>query len=67
MNFDFTTIDFGCVLNDTTKTMIMRVTNNSAVDTAFAWAFSEDEAAARAAAGRLSTTSVADLEVRCGV
>lgn len=33
---------FGCVLNDTTMTKAVRVTNNSVVDCAFSWSFLED-------------------------
>lgn len=35
-------MSFGCVLNDTTMTKAVRVTNNSVVDCAFSWSFLED-------------------------
>ena len=43
LDFEYTVINFGCVLNDTTKTMLVKVTNSSTVDTAFSWSFVEDE------------------------
>jgi hypothetical protein len=45
LDFEFTQVNFGCVLNDTTKTMLVRVTNPSTVDAAFQWYFVEDEGA----------------------
>ena len=42
LDFALSTVDFGCVLNDTTKTMVVRVTNTSAVEVRFAWSFLED-------------------------
>lgn len=48
LNFEYTALDFGCVLNDTTKTMLVRVTNTSTVDTSFSWVFLEDEDAMKA-------------------
>ena len=50
LDFEYTVINFGCVLNDTTKTMLVKVTNVSKVDTAFSWSFVEDEDAARSSA-----------------
>ena len=50
LDFEYTVINFGCVLNDTTKTMLVKVTNVSKVDTAFSWSFVEDEDAARGTA-----------------
>jgi len=50
LDFEYTVINFGCVLNDTTKTMLVKVTNVSKVDTAFQWSFVEDETAAKASA-----------------
>uniref|UniRef100_A0A7S2QVW6 MSP domain-containing protein n=2 Tax=Triparma pacifica TaxID=91992 RepID=A0A7S2QVW6_9STRA len=50
LDFEYTVINFGCVLNDTTKTMLVKVTNVSKVDTAFSWSFVEDEDAARSTA-----------------
>jgi hypothetical protein len=50
LDFEYTVINFGCVLNDTTKTMLVKVTNSSTVDTAFSWSFVEDEEQARASA-----------------
>lgn len=35
-------VSFGCVLNDTTMTKAVRVTNNSVVDCTFSWSFLED-------------------------
>lgn len=35
-------VSFGCVLNDTTMTKSVRVTNNSVVNCAFTWSFLED-------------------------
>lgn len=45
-------VSFGCVLNDTTMTKAVRVTNNSVVDCAFSWSFLED-----VDEGRLSATA----------
>ncbi|GMH58813.1 hypothetical protein TrST_g5240 [Triparma strigata] len=50
LDFEYTVINFGCVLNDTTKTMLVKVTNVSKVDTAFSWSFVEDEETAKSAA-----------------
>ena len=50
LDFEYTVINFGCVLNDTTKTMLVKVTNVSKVDTAFCWSFVEDEDAAKSSA-----------------
>ena len=49
LDFEYNVVNFGCVLNDTTKTLLVRVTNCSKVATDFQWAFLEDEDAARAA------------------
>lgn len=35
-------VNFGCVLNDTTMTKAVRITNNSVVNCAFSWSFLED-------------------------
>jgi len=43
LEFEYSTVNFGCVLNDTSKTMLVRVTNNGKVDTAFHWTFLEDD------------------------
>jgi len=48
LDFEFTEINFGNVLNDTTKSMMMTVTNNSKIDCAYNWAFLEDEEEQRA-------------------
>lgn len=45
-------MSFGCVLNDTTMTKAVRVTNNSVVDCTFSWSFLED-----VDEGRLSATA----------
>lgn len=45
-------VSFGCVLNDTTMTKAVRITNNSVVDCAFSWSFLED-----VEEGRLSATA----------
>jgi hypothetical protein len=50
LDFEYTVINFGCVLNDTTKTMLVKVTNSSTVDTAFSWSFVEDEEQAKSSA-----------------
>jgi len=43
LEFGFDRVDFGCILNDTTKSMSVSVTNTSSVDCHFQWAFVEDE------------------------
>jgi hypothetical protein len=50
LDFEFTLIDFGCILNDTTKSVVVKVKNCSKVHTAFQWAFCEDEDEMRLAA-----------------
>jgi hypothetical protein len=37
--FDYTTVDFGTVLNDTTKTVSVRATNTSSIDAQVQWVF----------------------------
>jgi hydrocephalus-inducing protein len=37
--FDYTTVDFGTVLNDTTKTVSVRATNTSSIDANVQWVF----------------------------
>ena len=39
--FDYTTVDFGTVLNDTTKTVSVRATNTSKIDADVQWVFEE--------------------------
>ncbi|CAM9222413.1 unnamed protein product, partial [Heterosigma akashiwo] len=43
LEFETRSVAFGCVLNDTTKTVLVRVTNCSRVDTLFSWSFLEGE------------------------
>eukprot|EP00935_MAST-01C_sp_MAST-1C-sp1_P000586 g586.t1 len=43
LDFEFTVVNFGCILNDTTKSVVVKVRNCSKVNTAFQWAFCEDE------------------------
>ncbi|KDO23200.1 hypothetical protein SPRG_10008 [Saprolegnia parasitica CBS 223.65] len=50
LEFEYSRIDFGCILNDTQKSMHVKVTNVSKVPTSFHWVFIEDEKEARAAA-----------------
>ncbi len=50
LEFETQKVDFGCILNDTTKSMTLKVTNVSTIDCAFQWAFIEDEDAKRASA-----------------
>ncbi|OQR91449.1 hydrocephalus-inducing protein [Achlya hypogyna] len=50
LEFEFSRIDFGCILNDTQKSMLVKVTNVSKVETQFHWVFIEDEKEARAVA-----------------
>ena len=47
LQFDYTTIDFGTVLNDTTQTVSVKVTNISKIDTDLSWTFEADEESAR--------------------
>ena len=47
LQFDYTTVDFGTVLNDTTQTVSVKVTNISKIDTDLSWTFEADEEAAR--------------------
>eukprot|EP00501_MAST-03F_sp_TOSAG23-6_P000263 GSMAST32.ASY1.ANO1.269.1 assembled CDS len=48
LDFDFSQINFGCILNDTTKSMTMTISNNSKIDTTYSWAFFENESDCRA-------------------
>ncbi|KAF0682818.1 Aste57867_25117 [Aphanomyces stellatus] len=50
LEFEYSRIDFGCILNDTQKSLTVKVTNISKVTTAFHWVFIEDEKESRAAA-----------------
>jgi len=50
LSFDNSIVNFGSVLNDTTKTMVVRVKNTSKVEAEFSWSFVEDAEAARLAA-----------------
>eukprot|EP00940_MAST-03C_sp_MAST-3C-sp2_P002755 g2755.t1 len=50
LDFEFTEINFGVVLNDMTKSMSMTVTNDSKIACTYSWAFMEDEEEARALA-----------------
>jgi hypothetical protein len=43
VKFDYTTIDFGTVLNDTTKTVSVKATNTSKIVTEISWTFEQDE------------------------
>eukprot|EP01042_Synura_sphagnicola_P028807 gene28807-37157_t len=43
LEFEKTTVDFGCVLNETSKTIRVKATNWSKVDAAYEWSFLEDE------------------------
>lgn len=43
LEFETTTVNFGCVLNDTTLTHTVRVTNTSKVPASFRWAFLDDD------------------------
>ena len=43
IEFEQTSINFGCVLNETTKTIRVKATNWSKVDAAYQWFFLEDE------------------------
>ncbi|OQR81932.1 hydrocephalus-inducing protein, partial [Thraustotheca clavata] len=50
LEFEYSKIDFGTILNDTQKSMHVKVTNVSKVPTVFHWVFIEDEKEARAIA-----------------
>ncbi|RHY53725.1 hypothetical protein DYB38_002829 [Aphanomyces astaci] len=50
LEFEYSRIDFGSILNDTQKALSVKVTNISQVATAFHWVFIEDEKESRAAA-----------------
>ncbi|KAJ1445550.1 hypothetical protein M885DRAFT_473458 [Pelagophyceae sp. CCMP2097] len=52
LHFEQQLVNFGCILNDTSATLRMRVTNCSTVETSFAWAFLEDDDAKQAATAR---------------
>ncbi|CAE7277756.1 HYDIN, partial [Symbiodinium sp. KB8] len=43
-------VDFGCVVNETTKTVQLRLRNPTAAAVEYSWAFEEDDAASRARA-----------------
>eukprot|EP01041_Mallomonas_annulata_P003640 gene3640-7257_t len=67
LQFDRTDITFGCVLNETTKSILVKVTNWSKVDAAFHWYFLEDDLAKtrqrtkKTNAPTLTTTQVFDI------
>ncbi|CAM9191035.1 unnamed protein product, partial [Phaeothamnion confervicola] len=65
LSFDTTKVNFGCVLNDTSMTKVVRVTNRGKVDCAFSWAFVEataaEDAAAAATAAALPISQVFDI------
>ena len=46
---EFSKIDFGCVLNDTTRAMRCKITNTSSVSAIYQWVFEEDEDAGKQA------------------
>ncbi|CAK4295658.1 unnamed protein product [Aphanomyces euteiches] len=50
LEFEYSKIDFGCILNDTQKSLSVKVSNVSKVTTVFHWVFIEDEKESRAAA-----------------
>ena len=50
--FDYTTVDFGTVLNDTTKTVSVRATNTTSIDAELQWVFEADEDEAQVHASR---------------
>ena len=50
LEFEYTEVDFGCVLNDTTKAMRVTMTNVSKIDTRSCWLFECDEAGMQSAA-----------------
>ena len=52
IHFDYTTVDFGTVLNDTTKTVSVRATNTSSIDAELEWVFEADEDEAKVRASR---------------
>jgi hydrocephalus-inducing protein len=43
LEFSFREVDFGCVLNDTATSSIVKITNISAIDVDFQWTFLESE------------------------
>eukprot|EP00937_MAST-01D_sp_MAST-1D-sp2_P000047 g47.t1 len=43
LEFEYTKVDFGCILNDTTKSLVTKVKNCSRVPTSFQWAFIEPD------------------------
>lgn len=42
VKLEATVVDFGCILNDTTKKIYMKMTNNSILDVNYDWAFVEE-------------------------
>ncbi|GBG33770.1 Hydrocephalus-inducing protein-like [Hondaea fermentalgiana] len=44
LDFEYTELNFGCLLNDTSKTQRFRITNTSVIDTMYSWAFLEEDA-----------------------
>ncbi|ETV98760.1 hypothetical protein H310_08827 [Aphanomyces invadans] len=50
LEFEYSRIDFGSILNDTQKSLSVKVTNISKVPTSFHWVFIEDEKESRAMA-----------------
>lgn len=42
LSFESTKIDFGCVLNETSKRLIKKITNNSSIEVVYEWVFYED-------------------------
>jgi len=43
LSFESTAIDFGCIINETSKRVIKTITNNSKIDVEYDWVFYEEE------------------------
>lgn len=50
IDLEYSKIDFGCILNNTTKSMTVKISNTSKIDCALSWAFVQDEESEKAAA-----------------
>ena len=43
LSVEFASVEFGCILNDTTKSVLVKVANVSKIPCALAWSFLADE------------------------
>ncbi|CAM9551896.1 unnamed protein product [Chrysoparadoxa australica] len=61
LEFEFTKVNFGCILNDTAMTKLVKITNTSKIDTPFSWSFLEDTSEASASRQHIPINQVFDI------